>query len=145
MDRQRTSRWIRRLAVGTLVLGGVVIAGCSGQGDTLARGNVDLQKGDGVRVIWAEVRADGKGAVVVGRVMPTGAVTRRHAGHVDVAYVGADGKVVAKASSPTIHLLNCGPGKGPKGKTFRVPVDAAPRAGSTLRVTYHRSPRKCHE
>ena len=135
--------WIRTLVAGALMLSGVVIAGCGGQGYTASGGDVDLPKGDGVRVTWAEVRTDGNGAVVVGRVMPSGAVTRRHAGHVDVEYVDADGKVVAKASSPTIYLLNRGPGKGLQGKAFRVPVAAAPRAGSTLRVTYHHSPGKC--
>ena len=145
MKRQRMNRWIRTLAAHAMVLGGLAIVGCGGRGpDMVAAGDVALEKvdADGVRVTWAEVRPDATGTVVTGRVMPAGALTRRYAGHVDIEYVGADGKVVAKASSGTIHLANRGPGKGLKGENFRVGVEAVPPAGGTVRVTYHRSPHK---
>ena len=134
--------WIRTLAACAVVVGCLALVGCSDRApDMFASGDVNLQKADtdGVRVMWAEVRPEGSGAVVTGRLAPAGARNFRYTGHVDVAYVDAAGKVSKQGSSETIHVLHRGPGKGAESKAFAVPVQAAPPAGSTVRVTYHRS------
>jgi len=142
MRGQTMSKWIQAVAACVVVVGGLAIMGCTDQSANMfASGDVTLQKvnTDGVRVMWAAVEPKDTGVVVAGRIIPEGVRTYRYAGHVDVAYVDAAGAISEQGSSKTIYVLHRGPGTGSESKAFSIPVQAAPPAGSTVRVTYHRS------
>ncbi len=126
-------------AMTTVVLA-MIAAGCSSQfPDLVGAGQVRLEKvsAPGVHVMWAEVRQEGKHAVIRGSLVPRGAGTWRRVGHVDVQLTDAQGQPVAHACSEPIYVTLRGPGHGSKLKRFEVRTPASIPTNSKALVTFY--------
>ena len=118
------------------------LGGCSAGEDLVATGAVSLGRVESQhgRVTWVEARRRGGGTDVTGGLVRGEGSTHRVNGHVDVALLDAEGRLVRSVQTPEMYVRPSRPGHGLRQSRFAARLPVAAADGSRLRVTYHPGP-----
>jgi hypothetical protein len=115
----------------------VFLVGCAGNSDLVKAGffKVGASSPTGIKITGTKVHNDDGTLVVSGRLMRTYRA-KSYPGHVDIAIVAPDGRIVDQASVKN-KLPFVGRSKR-KNSSFKARFATVPPEGSTIHVIFHR-------